>query len=247
MYTATFGWFLLVTILWRVEGKDLQYFSSSDGDLVFGAESNIQDFVTVANDPKANLGDSFTVCSSLFVQYAVTASSFIEILKKDGSHWILLTLSHPYRDLETMTEGMRLFYSNPITGEKELEVFRDTNIPIVPHSWYHICMGLDTVSGLLRIVLNGVLVVNEEKDYFRNTKSWKPRSIVNKILLFKAHKNGFWSQQKSAFSNLNIFGFMMTVEDMEKRTSGGNTCAFPGDYLRYKQEKSAAMQHSHEL
>ena len=182
MYTATFGWFLLVTILGRVEGKDLQYFSSSDGDLVFGAESNIQDFVTIANDPKANLGDSFTVCSSLFVQYAVTASSFIEILKKDGSHWILLTLSHPYRDLETMTEGMRLFYSNPISGEKELEVFRDTNIPIVPHSWYHICMGLDTVSGLLRIVVNGNVVVNVEKEYFKNTIDFKPDTVEGNFL-----------------------------------------------------------------
>ena len=45
--------------------------------------------------------------------------------------------------------------------------------------------------------------------------------------------NGFWTQEKSAFSNLNIFGFMMKVEDMEKRTSGGETCASPGDYLRY--------------
>ena len=83
------------------------------------------------------------------------------------------------------------------------------------------------------IVVNGVIVVNEEKDYFKNTKSWKPRSIENKILLFKANMNGFWTQEKSAFSNLNIFGFMMKVEDMEKRTSGGETCASPGDYLRY--------------
>ena len=193
MYTATFGWFLLVTILWRVEGKDLQYFSSSDGDLVFGAESNIQDFVTVANDPKANLGDSFTVCSSLFVQYAVTASSFIEILKKDGSHWILLTLSHPYRDLETMTEGMRLFYSNPISGKKELEVFRDTNIPIVPHSWYHICMGLDTVSGLLRIVVNGNEVVNVEKEYFKNTIDIKPDTVEGNFLGRFSSPYSYWS------------------------------------------------------
>ena len=152
------------------------------------------------------------------------------------------------------SEIVHVIYTDPKTNERDAEFFgmgvvvsNGTGIPIVPHSWYHVCMGLDTVSGLLRIVLNGVLVVNEEKDYFRNTKSWKPRSIENKILLFKAHKNGFWSQQKSAFSNLNIFGSMMTVEDMEKRTSGGDTCASPGDYLRYKQEKSAAMQHSHDL
>ena len=47
----------------------------------------------------------------------------------------------------------------------------------MPHSWYHVCMGLDTVSGMLRIVVNGVELVNEKKDYFRNTTHWKPTSV----------------------------------------------------------------------
>ena len=53
-------------------------------------------------------------------------------------------------------------------GEDEMETFRDTNIPIVPDSWYHVCMGLDTVSGHVRIVVNGKVLVNEPKDYFRD-------------------------------------------------------------------------------
>ena len=47
---------------------------------------------------------------------------------------------------------------------------------------YHVCMGLDTVSGLLRIMVNGVEVVNEEKDYFRNTTHWKPTSVKGKLV-----------------------------------------------------------------
>ena len=53
-------------------------------------------------------------------------------------------------------------------GEDEMETFRDTNIPIVPDSWYHVCMGLDTVSGHVRIVVNGKVLVDEPKDYFRD-------------------------------------------------------------------------------
>ena len=43
-------------------------------------------------------------------------------------------------------------------------------------------MGLDTVSGLLRIVVNGLEVVNEEKDYFRNTTRWKPTSVKGRLV-----------------------------------------------------------------
>ena len=42
-------------------------------------------------------------------------------------------------------------------------------------------MGLNTVSGLLRIVVNGRDVVNEEKEYFRNTTTWKSDSVDGKV------------------------------------------------------------------
>ena len=103
----------------------------------------------------------------------------------------------------------------------------------MPHSWYHICMGLDTVSGLLRIVVNGVEVVNEEKDYFRNTTHWKPKSLKGRIILFKGFMSGFWYLHKNTFSNLNIWSSVKSVEFMVARTSeGGESCFSPGDYLR---------------
>ena len=222
--------------------KHLQYFSSfTFGETFWKSEHLITDYVILSEDPKANLPDSFTICNSLLVKFVSTNYDVVGMLKHDGSPWFSLELGTMQRNYEQMSETLLIFYENPATGSSGISQFTSVHIPIVPHSWYHVCMGLDTVSGLLRIVVNGILVVNEVKDYFRNTKSWKPRSIENKILLFKAHKNGFWSQQKSAFSNLNIFGSMITVEDMEKRTSGGDTCAFPGDYLRYKQPCNTAM------
>ena len=51
--------------------------------------------------------------------------------------------------------------------------------------------------------------------------------------MFKAYLGGFWYQNKNTFSNLNIFSSLMSVEDMITRTSGGDTCDTPGDYLRY--------------
>ena len=102
--------------------------------------------------------------------------------KEDGSHWFTLDLAVTQRNLETMTETMKIYYEDPDTGKYANDMFLDTGILINPHSWYHICMGLDTVSGLLRIVVNGMEVVNMEKEYFRNTKDWKSNSVKGKVL-----------------------------------------------------------------
>ena len=50
--------------------------------------------------------------------------------------------------------------------------------------------------------------------------------------MFKAYHGGFWYQHKNTISNLNIFSWMMSVEDMVTRTAGGQGCDSPGDYLR---------------
>ena len=52
-------------------------------------------------------------------------------------------------------------------------------------------------------------------------------------LVLKGQKTGGWLQYKNKFTNMNIFSYMMLVEDMIKRTSqNGNSCYSPGDYLR---------------
>ena len=194
----------------------------------------MEDFITLANDPKEDLPNSFTICSSFFVKFVVTTLQAIKLLKKDGSQWFDLILMTKTRDHIRLSETMVIHVSNPQTKKHQAHQFTDfPRIPIVPHSWYHICMGLDTVSGLLRIVVNGIEVVNEEKDYFKNTTHWKPKSLKRSILQFKGNMAGFWYQQRSMFSNMNIFKSMMSTEDMVKRTSGGEDCFIQGNYLRF--------------
>ena len=57
----------------------------------------------------------------------------------------------------------------------------ETNVSVSPYSWYHVCLGLDTVSGLLRIVMNGHMIQNEEKEFFRGTDSIRPKSLAGKL------------------------------------------------------------------
>ena len=203
--------------------------------IVVGDDALMKDYVTLANDPKGNLPESFTFCSSVFFKYWSTGISIIEMLKEDGSHWFhmnLRTAQRKYDSINSMTEWFSLYYENPATGSIDREDFTDI-IPIVPHSWYHICIGIDTMSGLLRFAVNGKEVVNAEKEYFKNTKAWKPSSIGGKIVHFKGYWGGFWYQYRHIFSNMNIFSSMMTIEDMVIRTSGSNDCTSPGDYLRW--------------
>ena len=75
---------LFLSILGK--GSGLQYMSNFKfEDLVFGEENLVKDYVTLANDPKANFPDTFTVCSSLFVKFFATDNDIITMLKEDGT------------------------------------------------------------------------------------------------------------------------------------------------------------------
>ena len=133
-------------------------------------------------------------------------------------------------EIHKESEELQVWYQDPETNENLPIGFSDTGIPIVPHSWYHVCLGLDTESGLLRIVVNGVKVVDEEQEFFRNTSAWKPQSLAGKLLVFKGY-NFAWTQYRGKFTNMNIFSSMISLEDMMMRTSGVGDCTGPGDYL----------------
>ena len=166
------------------------------------------------------------------IKFVLTYATVFEMFKNDGSHWFLLELD-TFRSRDgTESELVQVWYEDPSSGDFLKEQFRDAIIPIVPRSWYHVCMGLDTVSGLLRIVVNGVEVVNEEKNYFRNSADVKPKSVAGKLLVFKEHHIGVYLNNRGMFTNMNIFGSMMSIDAMIQRTSGGESCFDPGDYLR---------------
>ena len=180
---------ILAMSLIIVRGKEIPYYSNfNNGNLIFGTESQIPDFVTLANDPKANLPNDFTVCSSLFIEFMTTKNNFIEIFKKDGTHWFQMDLEH-LRDYKTFSERISMYYGS------DLFKFWDSKVAINPHSWYHICLGLDTVSGHLRIVINGQVIFDSIKELFINTTSVKPKSVAGKFTGNIIVRNFFYLHQ----------------------------------------------------
>ena len=167
-------YFVLVAL---IQAKELKYFSNfKPGNIVYGQESLMTDYVTVANDPVSNLPDRFSICTSVFVGNMTTGKSVVQIYKENGLPWFQLGIGTS-RDLTTRTEILDLYSQTEL---KRVQKYPKL-VPIVPHSCYHVCLGLDTVSGLLRITVNGILIENETKEFLKNTSSIKPNSVSETI------------------------------------------------------------------
>ena len=96
--------------------RELEFYSNFKSDkIVYGQEALMADFVSLKSDPKSDLPDSFTVCSSILLQYFTTHQNFIEIYKEDGTHWFNLGLDL-MRDMSTFTETIVLYYQTGNTG-----------------------------------------------------------------------------------------------------------------------------------
>ena len=90
-----------------------RYFSNfKNDDSVWDQNSifYVSDYVTLANDEKENLQNSFTICSSIFVKVWVTRTTVIEMLKHDGSHWFNLELTlYQLKEPSTLYSCLELF------------------------------------------------------------------------------------------------------------------------------------------
>ena len=85
--------FLILSLFFcnLIHAKDLKYFSNfKPGPLQVGRESVVTDFVTLTSDPGSDLPNTFTVCTSLFIDIVTTQQSVFQIMKKDGTGWFFI-------------------------------------------------------------------------------------------------------------------------------------------------------------
>lgn len=228
MYIATtVAVFLLLSFFPpKVVSKDVKYFDNFiEGDLVFGLESLITDYVVLANDPVSNLPPAFTVCSSLFLHHMSTNKDLVQLFQEDGSHWIHMEIEQ-LRNFNDFTEKVTLNFNGKSHN------FWNTNLPIHPHSWYHAFLGLDAEYGHLRAVINGYTVVDEVIPSFKDSQDKRPRSLVGKLKVFKVAQLGYWYQSRGIFSNMNVYGSLLSLDAMVLITNG-NKCGESGDYLSW--------------
>ena len=89
----------------------------------------------------------FSICSSLFIQFAHTNAHVLEMMMEDGSPWFSLQLYTMFREqylseIHNTSEKVQFWYRDPRSDEalplaiKTLPLlFADTGLTIVPHSW----------------------------------------------------------------------------------------------------------------
>ena len=130
---------ILISLTILVDGKKIKYYSNFKFEkIVYGQEDAVFDFLTLADDPKGNLPESYTSCSSVSIKIFTTDDILvIQMLKQNGTPWYRLSIGA--RNYETMSETLTLWYDDPASGKVRGEFFSSSHIPIVPHSWYHIC------------------------------------------------------------------------------------------------------------
>ena len=92
-------------------GKEIKYFSNFKPGLIYGGESLMTDYLTIAKDPVSNLPNKFTICSSLFLDLMTTMKNVIQIFKEDGTHWFNLSIDI-FEELRNgeKTERISLWY-----------------------------------------------------------------------------------------------------------------------------------------
>ena len=100
--------------------------------------------------------------------------------------------------------------------------------------WYHSCTGINLVTGFVQMIINGHLIVDQVLKEFKGTADVRPRNLRGNLLLGKMWL-GFWYQGRQKVTNLNIYGGILTKEEMVEKTFGSGCGVADGDFLSWDE------------
>ena len=155
--------------------RKIKYFSNfGDGKLLLGLEHSIKDYVTLSNDPKADLPKVFTICTSVKGEFMVSEYNFFSLISDENSRWIDAALDDVRKYI--LSERIEIeFYG------KERKFFGEKRIPIYPNSWRHFCLGFNNTNGNIRMAMDGILLADEKVDSIVENSYKLPKSLEGKL------------------------------------------------------------------
>ena len=104
--------------------------------------------------------------------------------------------------------------------------------PTFPNQWIRSCMAINSASGSIDWVVEGVLVMSMESKKIKD--SFKlPKGLNRKLILGAVFYGGKWVSASNKVTNLNIFSSSLPVEEMKSLTQN-EKCVKDGDYLAWK-------------
>ena len=227
MFLSPSAMLLLLITVKVSKSEDLMIFDNfGDGEYGCCNEKDMVDYAVLAQDRKMDLPFSFTICSSVHLNFMVSAIFFYQLYQEDGKPWFNTFIQGYQRDTNKFQEKVELTYY------KELSDIENTSnpMPIMPNSWYHGCTTLDTNTGHMKVVVNGHVIIDQIIKEFANSGREKPKSLEGRLSLFKNFPTDIWYQSRQRLTNLNVFSYALTIDELISKTDGKN-CTTEGKKL----------------
>ena len=149
--TACFLFFVGSLFHWEPTAAVKVIDTFGDGSVSYG-NGRSNDIAVVAEDPKANLPNQFTICASLKSKKGPNILSFFAILDDQGSPLLSLLLFNFERSTR-----QRMILSGTMEDAGAV-----TEIDIVPmhRYWVHACLAFDATTGHAVVVSNGKAIID---------------------------------------------------------------------------------------
>ena len=183
----------------------------------------VQAYAKLKHDPTSNLPDSFTICSTIMVPNCKSGWNpiFFTVLDSLFRHIMSPALKV---SLDSMLAIDFLTWSTGGTFNKIPPTF--------PNRWTRSCMSINTASGSINWVVEGVLVMSMESQKLKDSLKL-PKDLSGRLILGAVLYGGKWKSVSNKVTNLNIYSASLSVEEMKRMTQDEN-CAKEGDYLAWK-------------
>ena len=172
---------------------------------------------------KADFPSSFTACSSLFFTYLVDPDFIHFLMLKVEEKPLSIFISRYYLFTGFNVQIGEVYINVPQEGKKAITA-------VFPLEWMTVCFSLDSITGRLRLVANGHLLLDKDyKDLVQNF--WKPATIEVWLLLDQLDKG----KNSGKISNVNMFSSALSLEKMKQFTEAGREeCGTFGDWLSWE-------------
>ena len=103
---------------------------------------------------------------------------------------------------------------------------------LFPLTWTRLCLSLDRMTGKIRLVVNGEVVIDKDHKEALDEDDWRPADLD---LVLGYRWDGI--ELTGTISQLNIFSSPLPTARMVALTSaGGEECGAPGDYVSWEEE-----------
>ena len=182
----------------------------------------VHTYAELERDPGLNLPDSITICSTIMLTDCLSYSPPIlfNILNNQTEQKVA-----PYLRAHLSSRlGIWSTYSlSDILGMIP---------PTFPNQWTRSCMAINSTSGSVNWVVEGVLVMSMESEKLKQSLKL-PKDLSRKLILGAISWGGQWKSVSNKVTNLNIFSSPLPVEEMKNMTEGEN-CAKKGNYLAWE-------------